>query len=120
MAEISRFFNSIDHDRVYSAADWAAYFASFVGNGVIPVPSNQLMVSAGTDTGLSLSVAPGHAFISGYAYENTAALPLTLSTADGTYARIDRVVIRWRRSQRAMFAAVVTGTPAASPQPHDS
>ena len=91
MAEISRFFNSIDHDRVYSAADWAAYFASFIGNGVMPQPSSQLMVAAGDDTGLSLSVAPGHAFISGYGYENTAALPLTLTTANGSYSRIDRV-----------------------------
>lgn len=117
MAEISRFFNSIDHDRVYSAADWAAYFAKFIGNGVMPQPSSQLMVAAGDDTGLSLSVSPGSAFISGYGYENTAALPLTLSTADGSYSRIDRVVIRWSRSQRQMFAAVLTGTPAASPQP---
>lgn len=115
MAEISRFFNSIDHDRMYSAADWAAYFASFIGNGVIPMPADQLMVTAGEETGLSLSVAPGHAFISGYGYENTAALPLTLATADGSYNRIDRVVVRWSRSQRQMFVAAVTGTPAATP-----
>lgn len=115
MAEISRFFNSIDHDRLYSAADWAAYFASFIGNGVMPLPSSQLFVSPGAGEGLSLAVAPGHAFIGGYAYELTASQEVTLATADGANPRIDRVVVRYSRSQRNIALAVLTGTPAASP-----
>lgn len=117
MSEISRFFNSIDHDRLYSAADWAAYFKAFIGNGVIPLPSDQLLVSAGTGTGLSLSVAAGKAFINGYFYENTDAKALTCSTADGTNPRIDRVVVRYSRASREMYLAVLTGVAAASPVP---
>ena len=115
MAEISRFFNSINSDRLYSAADWAAYFASFVGNGVIPLPSDQLAVSVGSGEGLAVSVAPGFAFVNGYNYQLTAAQELTLATADGSNPRIDRVVVRWSRSLREMFLAVLTGTAAASP-----
>ena len=35
MAERGSFFNSVSGDRKYSAEDWAAYFASFVSNGVL-------------------------------------------------------------------------------------
>ena len=115
MAEISRFFNSINSDRLYSAADWAAYFASFIGNGVIPLPSDQLAVSVGSGEGLSIAVAPGFAFVNGYNYQLTEALELTLATADGSNPRIDRVVVCWSRSLREMFLAVLTGTPAATP-----
>lgn len=115
MAEISRFFNSIDHDRVYSAADWAAYFAAFIVSGVMPQPSDQLAVVEGDDTGLSVYVSAGKAFIKGYNYENTAPLALTLETADGSYPRIDRIVLRWSRSLRELFCVVLTGTPAATP-----
>ena len=45
----------------------------------------------------------------GYAYENTDALQLNLSTADGVKPRIDRVVLRL--SQRAVYLAVLAGTP---------
>lgn len=117
MAEISRFFNSIDHDRMYSAADWAAYFAAFIGNGVMPLPSSQLVVSAGTGAGLSLSVAAGRAFVGGYMYENTDDKALTLETASGTYPRVDRVVVRYSRTAREIFLAAVTGTPANDPVP---
>ena len=115
MAEISRFFNSIDHDRVYSAADWAAYFAAFIVSGVMPQPSDQLAVVEGDGEGLSIAVSAGKAFIRGYNYENTDELPLTLQTADGSNPRIDRVVLRWSRSLRELFCAVLTGTPAATP-----
>lgn len=115
MAEISRFFNSIDHDRQYSAADWAAFFASFIGNGVMPQPSSQLMVSVDDGEGLAVSIAPGFAFINGYNYQLTAALTKTLATASGTNPRIDRVVVRFSRSLREIFIDVLTGTAAATP-----
>lgn len=45
--EKSSFFNSVSGDRVYRAEEWAEYFASFIGNGVFPVPSTSLQVVAG-------------------------------------------------------------------------
>ena len=113
MAEKSRFFNSIDGDRAYSATDWAEYFASFIGNGVFGSPATNLLVSPGN--GMSVSIAAGLAWINGYFYVNNAAFTLALSTADGSLPRIDRVVIRWSLANRAITAAVKTGTAASSP-----
>ena len=46
MALRSGFFNSINGDRVYHTGHWAEYFASFIGNGVFPNPSNNLQVAS--------------------------------------------------------------------------
>lgn len=111
--EKSSFFNSKNHDRKYSAADWAAYFASFIGNGVLANPSNALQVMA--STGMAISIRPGKAFINGYRYENDAALTKTLNVADGVNDRIDRVVCRWNLLARTMTTEILTGTPSGSP-----
>ena len=59
--EKSSFFNSVSHDRTYKAEDWAEYFASFIGNGVFPVPSTGLQVVAGY--GMQIAVKSGKACI---------------------------------------------------------
>ena len=61
--EKSSFFNSVSHDRTYKAEDWAEYFASFIGNGVFPVPSTGLQVVA--NDGMKLNVKTGKAWING-------------------------------------------------------
>ena len=91
--EKSSFFNSVSHDRTYKAEDWAEYFASFIGNGVFPVPSTGLQVVA--NDGMKLNVKTGKAWINGYFYFNTGDLAVELDTADGQLNRIDRVVVRW-------------------------
>ena len=113
MAEKSRFFNSVDGDRAYSASDWAEYFASFIGNGVFGSPSTNLQVTPGS--GMNVSVSAGLAWINGYFYVNNAGITLPLSTADGSLPRIDRIVICWSLADRAITAAVKTGTAASSP-----
>lgn len=114
MAEKYSFFNSVDHDRQYKAEDWADYFASFIGNGIFPKPSIGLQVTPGT--GMTVNVAKGSAFINGYRYENSAdGLEVTLSTAPSAGSRIDRIVVRWDRSLRKIYAVAVAGTAAASP-----
>lgn len=50
------FFNSSSGDRRYAAEDWAAYFASFIGNGVFPNPSTGLQVME--DEGMRVAVQP--------------------------------------------------------------
>ena len=113
--EKSSFFNSVSHDRVYRAEEWAEYFASFIGNGVFPVPSSGLQVQAGS--GMVVTVKTGKAWINGYFYYNTGDLSVTLSTADGVLNRIDRIVVRWDLSERAISVRVKSSTPSASPQP---
>ena len=50
MSEISRFFNSIDHDRLYSAADWAAYFRGESGDPARVDPVRHDPVSAAEES----------------------------------------------------------------------
>jgi hypothetical protein len=111
--EKSGFFNSSSGDRVYDAADFAAYFGSLVSNGIFYVNTSNLQVTP--TTGMTVSIAAGSAWINGYRYENTEALNKTLSTANGSYPRIDRIIIRWSLLNRSITAAVLTGTAASSP-----
>ncbi len=111
--EKSSFFNSVSGDRVYRAEEWAEYFASFIGNGVFPVPSTSLQVIAGS--GMAVAVKTGKAWINGYFYYNTSDLLVTLATADGVLNRIDRIVVRWDLTERKISVAVKSSTPATSP-----
>lgn len=113
--EKSSFFNSANHDRRYSAEDWAAYFSSFIGNGVYARPSNGLQVIA--SGGMGVTVKAGAGFINGYFYRNTADLPVTVGVADGIYPRIDRMVLRWSLPFRKITTELVPGTPASNPVP---
>lgn len=111
--EKSGFFNSSDGDRIYDATDFAAYFGSLVSNGVFYATSTNLQATPGS--GLAVSVAAGGAWINGYRYENTDALNLPLTTANGSNPRIDRVVVRLSKVSRNIQLAVVAGIPAATP-----
>jgi len=116
MAEFSSFFNSIAGDRRYLAEHWANYFASFIGNGVFPLPSVGLQVIAG-DVGTSVIIRAGRGWINGYFYVNDDELTLPLPIADGVLPRIDRIIIRWDLTERRIFARVSSSAPASNPIP---
>jgi hypothetical protein len=63
LAEKSGFFNSSGGDRLYNAADFAAYFNKLVSNGVFPNPADNLKVNA--TGGMNAAVQAGSAFIGG-------------------------------------------------------
>jgi len=111
--EKSSFFNSVSHDRTYKAEDWAEYFASFIGNGVFPLPSTGLQVVV--SSGMDVTLKAGKAWINGYFYNNTGDLTVSLDTADGQLNRIDRVVIRWDLTNRTIISAVKSSPFSASP-----
>ena len=113
--EKSGFFNSSGGDRVYDASDFAGYFAKLVTNGIFYVDTNNLKVTA--SDGMHVLVAPGSAWIRGYAYENTLPLELTLATANGAQPRIDRVVLRMSAVDRNIALAIKTGAPLEVPTP---
>lgn len=108
-------FNSIDHDRVYKAEDWAWYFSTFISNGVFPAPANGLQVLAGD--AMTVEVQAGFGFINGYAFRNPQIYSIDIPVADGTLSRIDRVVLRWDLQQRMMYLTSLIGTVSADPQP---
>lgn len=113
MAFLSRFYNSKNGDRTYDAADWADYFASFVGNGVFADPASGCQVKA--DSGMKIKVSAGKLWINGYYSVNTSDYSLTLSASDGANPRYDRVVARLDLSKRTTSLMIIKGTAAAVP-----
>jgi hypothetical protein len=104
-----------EYDRVYLASQFAAYFASFIGNGVFAEHSNQLQVVEMETPQMQIGVEKGQAWINGYWYENTDILYLPIDIADGVLNRIDSVVLRLGFSERNIWLAVKKGTPAINP-----
>ena len=117
MAQECGFFNAQlvgeEYDRVYLAEQFAAYFASFIGNGVFGSSMQQLEVTANND--MTTNVLSGQAWINGWWYRNTDVYTLSHSVADGILSRIDIVVLRWDHLARDMYLAVIEGTPSANP-----
>lgn len=112
MAIRSGFFNSVAGDRLYSASEFAEYFAAFIGTGVFPDPSTSLQIQAAT--GLQVKVKAGKAWIGGYILINDADYLETL-TADAVLNRIDRMVVRLHYNNRTMTIVRKLGSLASSP-----
>lgn len=109
----SGFFNSINGDRKYDASRFAEYFASFIGNGVFPNPSDCLQVISNND--MTITVRPGKAWINGYIMINDDDYILQIEPADGVLNRIDRVVARYDAVDREIRLEVKKGTFASNP-----
>ncbi|MBQ0112139.1 MAG: hypothetical protein KBT03_03325 [Bacteroidales bacterium] len=104
-----------EYDRVYLAQEFAAYFASFIGNGVFANKSDELQVLAMPTPAMQVTVKGGQGWINGYWYENTDDLYLPIDVADGVLNRIDIVVLRLGFSERAMWVEVKKGSTAVNP-----
>ena len=113
MAEKSSFFTSLNGDRKYKSSDFAEYFSTFIGNGVFPNPSTNLLVTSNGD--MTINLSPGFAWINGYMYHNTDNLTLTVEHADSALKRIDRVVLKCDFINREIKAYVKKGSFASSP-----
>jgi hypothetical protein len=115
--EESRFFDSVDNDKQYTAEQFAEYFRQFLASGVYDTGTN-LQVAA--TSGMVVSIGYGAAMIDGYGYwlkdNSGGAKTLTIGAAN-TQPRIDRIVLRLDKSvgTRSVILAVKAGTPAASP-----
>lgn len=105
-----------EYDRVYLAEQFAAYFASFIGNGVFGKQMQELEVICQDVPNMSVQVLSGKGWINGWWYRNTDAYTLDLQIADGILSRIDAIVLRWGNAERDMWLQVVTGIPSANPQ----
>lgn len=119
MAQECGFFNAQlvgdEYDRVYLAEQFAAYFASFIGNGIFGNSMQQLQVKAQDSPNMSTKVLTGEGWINGYWYRNTDEHTLIHSVADGILPRIDTIVLRWSNTDRAIFLHIIEGKPSASP-----
>lgn len=117
MAQECGFFNAEYHDgeydRVYNAEQFAAYFASFIGNGIFGGQMSELVPLARTENNMSVDIDTGKAWINGWWYRNTEILNLPIALADGVLNRKDIIVLRWGNAERDMWLEVVQGTPSA-------
>lgn len=117
MAQQCGFFNAKlvngQYDRVYVAEQFAAYFASFIGNGVFGGTAGQLQVISNDN--MTVTVAPGKAWINGWWFSSTENHIETVELADGVLNRIDCVVLRWDNTERNMYFKVLKGAPSNSP-----
>lgn len=112
------FFNAVatadgKYDRSYLAEDFANYFASFITNGVFGELGDKLEVTV--NSGMSIKVKSGVAWVNGYRYENDNDLTFTLENADGTLSRIDSVVVRLGITNREIKIHVKKGSLSTSP-----
>lgn len=104
-----------EYDRVYLAASFAAYFSSFIGNGIFGGKSNELQVVPMETPSMQISVLAGQGYINGYWYENADNKYLPIDIADGVLNRIDSIVLRLGFSERDMWLTVKKGTPDVNP-----
>lgn len=112
------FFNAVatadgKYDRSYLAEDFAGYFSSFIVNGVFKELGNKLEIVV--NSGMSIKVKSGVAWVNGYRYENDNDLILTLENADGTLSRIDSIVVRLDITNREIKTHVKKGVLSTSP-----
>lgn len=121
MAQQCGFFNAEYHDgeydRVYNAEQFAAYFASFIGNGIFGDSMEELVVLARTENNMSVDVSTGQAWINGWWYRNDETLNMPIALADGILNRKDIVVLRWGNAERDMWLQVLQGEPSIEAVP---
>lgn len=119
MAQECGFFNAHlvgeEYDRVYLAEQFAAYFASFIGNGIFGKSMQKLEVLAQSTPNMSVKVLSGEAWINGWWYRNTEEYTLSIDVADGVLSRIDAIVLRWGNEERDMWLQVIKGTASSNP-----
>ena len=104
-----------EYDRSYLAEQFAAYFASFIGNGVFGGKSDELQIVAMENPSMQVTALSGQGWINGYWYENTDDLYLPVEVADGVLDRIDSVVLRLGFAERDMWLMVKKGVPSNNP-----
>lgn len=107
------FFNSVSGDRKYDADDISNFFYNLISDGVLATPSTNLKVSA--YSGMTVNVGAGYAMIKAKYFKAETDNRLTISAADSTNPRIDRVVIGLNYAARNLSLYVKQGTAAASP-----
>ncbi|MDR0326693.1 MAG: hypothetical protein LBI05_00190 [Planctomycetaceae bacterium] len=115
--ETSGFFNAEklsngNYDRVYLAANFASYFASFIGNGVFGGKMSALQVMLNEP--FSVTVQSGQGYINGYWYQSDVPVSFSL-VASNPQPRIDSIVLRLDFVTRSIHLAMLTGMPSASP-----
>lgn len=115
MSEYAYFYNSENGDRVYDADSFSNWLKKFFTTGVFEGDCQVTALGS-----MVVNLAPGYANIMGKVKE-LENQTFTLEPADGSYPRIDTIVIERNDTDRDITAKVVTGelsgnTPAPTPR----
>lgn len=102
-------------DRAISSAPYRKLIKSLFSDGVLPNPSTNLQVSAGT--GMKVNLYAGFAICNGCQKLQESNTALDIATASAVNDRIDTVVLRLNDNDdvRECEFYVLTGTPAVAP-----
>lgn len=105
----------------YACGDYANMQMSFQRDGYVLDYGDELEIVQSSPAAMTVTLGSGRAWIQGYWYQNSEDKTITISAADAIYPRIDRVVLRLTptAAPRKIVAAVLTGTPGATPSAPD-
>ena len=104
------------YDRAVSSQPLRTLIRKLFTTGVMPNPSTNFQVNAGTD-GMTVLVQSGFAVVDGGLCKEDEVRTLSVTAADAIYDRIDTVVLRWNENVdvRTADLYVLAGTPAETP-----
>lgn len=116
MAFTFGFYNSINHDRTYDAAQWGQVFDGIIKDGVYETYKKAMVVKASNNNN-EVIVQPGRAWFNHTWSFNDADLPVSMPEPETFYDRIDAVVldIDSSNASRTNKILVVSGDPGAGP-----
>lgn len=118
MAIKSSFFNSIDHDRVYSAEDFGMIYDGMISDGVFKGYFSTFSMSwadSDIEKKMRVGIQPGKAWFNQTWTVSDNAIYLDVESTPGSYERIDLIVIEVNKtpSVRENSIKIVKGKPAA-------
>lgn len=120
MAIRSRFFDSVDGDRIYTSLDFANFESAMQRNGIIPVYQDELNVEPTDPESMQVLINQGALLIEGRLfeiYDQAETLEFDASDLEEGEARRDAVSIRLDRNNREIRLEVVEGTAGEFPPP---
>ena len=109
------FYNSYNHDRLYSAEQFGMVFDGLIADGVYAKYGKAFQVEP--KEGMQVYVQSGRAWFNHtWTLNNTDnSLWFTLDNSDVQYARYDAIVLRVHKTNRINSIEKKTGTPASNP-----
>lgn len=115
MALTYGFYDSLNHDRVYSANQMSTIFNGIITDGVFMNIGEHFSVVAGT--GMQVIVKPGRAWFDGTWTLLDTDYPLSIGSVSTLMGRIDAIVLEtnFDVETRANTIKVVAGAPSATP-----
>lgn len=115
MALTYGFYNSVNHDRKYTATDMSRLFDGILNDGVFMTVGEKFMVEA--SSGMAISVGTGRAWFNRTWTNNDAKLIISTQASELVLNRIDAVVLEVDTNEaiRTNSIKVIKGVPASIP-----